>query len=336
VQNQAWTRLGEQLGLISEGPWLMRGRRHGRRIRLQCAAEEPAAQEPWELRCSAEMPSLNLGLVIRPRAEGAEPGRVSAGSLLDGALVVDAADPERVATMLACKTGDGADITDLCTWAVSNQWAQRVTDDAVVLCKRVAFDDESEPGQALDMAARLAVRLLWARRMTNASRWEQEVLRGWAALARARALELQPEQLLMRGRVGVIGCEVALVPGEGSTHSTVAVAHLDKPLQVDLRLGLGGTISAFDRYMGMLDIHLGVEFERLYSVRGCPPDRARRLMKTPVRSALLALLRRGASVEVMDTSVRVVVAQVLDQAVEGLLVDLSAAAISLQQAGAGH
>jgi hypothetical protein len=337
VQNQAWTRLGEKLGLVSDGPWLMRGRRHGQAVQLRRAAEAQGSTEAWDVQCIAELPFLNLGLCIRGREQGSEASQVAGQGAFDAAFVVEAADPERVRAMLSCKTGDGADIVDLCTWAVLNEWALRVTDDAVVLSKRIDLQDEGEPGQALGMATRLAVRMLWARRVSLPSAWEQDVLRGWTALARARALELQPERLLMRGRVGAAACEVALVAFDVGTYGTVALAHLEKPLQVDLQLGRGGTISAFDRYMGMLDMHLGVEFERLYSVRGCPPDRARRLMKAPVRTALLALLRRGASIEVTDTTVRVEIGQVLDdQAVEGLLVDLSAAAMSLQQASAGQ
>lgn len=336
MHSQAWKALGEQLGLAPEGPSLMTGRRCGHSVQVQRAADAQQ-QGGWDTQCAARMPSLNLGLGMVRRANAQRAGNVEAIGVqaFDAAFVVEAADPERARAMLLHKAGDGADVVDLCLWAASNDWALRTTDDAVRLDKQIALDDVSEPGQALDMATHLAMRLQWAYRMTPSSAAEQRIRDDWAAVARSRALEIDPERLRMQGRVGVVACEACRVAGADLSFATVATALLDKPLQVELRLGRGGAISGLDRYMGMLDIHLGVEFERLFTVQGCPPDRARRLLTAPVRAALLALLRRGAAVEVTDTSMRVAMGQLLEgAALEGLLVDLSAAATALQQAAA--
>jgi hypothetical protein len=263
--------------------------------------------------------------------------RLSNGAF-DEAFVADAIDPESARNLLAHRAGDGADAVDLCLWAASNDWGLRVNDEAVALWKTGEIDEANALGHGLDMAAHLAARLGWARRTAPPSARELETVRAWGSVAAARGLAFWSDRMLVVGRLAGVACEIALVAGANLSYCTQGQAYFDKPLQVDLRLGPGDKFSPFDRYMGMVDIHLGdTDFDRVYGVQGAPADRARRLLVKPVRTALLTLLRRNARIEITDAAVRISIPSGLNAAaLDMLLTDLPAAAASLQAVSIGH
>jgi len=283
-------------------------------LRVELAVE-PDGTQPVTFKGVARFPrSLGLDLGLKHRgAFNAYGGDPVVSDDFDHVFQVDALHADQARDLLSGSAGE------LLMSGASRGYHLRLDDDMLSLSVDAASGVDRSVA-ALMWVIETAQALLEARGQLKRPALEQQVHDAFTALAQGLGGRLVGDELRLNLEEGELVAFVDHVTGK--QFCTRLTLIFDKPLPLDLRLGLEAEQSFFERFKHK-DLQLGdARFDQTFVVFGEPEDEVKGVLDADLRRELLEVSRQADSVTLTPTELELAVnSAVSDPDQLGTLVD---------------
>lgn len=272
-------------------------------LRVEIAAM-PDGTSPVDFNAVARFPrSLGLELSVEQRGSfGGRGGDAVVSDDFDHDFRVDALHADQARELLGGAVGEAL------VKGVSRGFRIELDDNELVMS--VAANLGTERGvEAMSWLVRTAQAILDARARLARPELEQRVLDTFGSLARSLGGRVDGDVLRLGLEEGELRAHVDHVSGKRFRTQLCLV--FDKPLAIDLRLGLESERSRIARVRHK-DIQVGQpSFDEVFVVMGEPEDEVRAALDAPMREELLALHERVDALSLTSTELEVAVDEAL-------------------------
>lgn len=320
-------KIGDSLGLASEGAGRIGGLRGGVRVSVRHVTEGSGDNSSSWTYVEAEIdPPLRLGLNVRRKgwlgvawSELFGSGDVPVGiPAFDASFAVDAVEREEVPrlfdpVMVAALMG--AHATSQRLW---------ISDDRVHTSFSGFSTDVGKITFHLDSMIHLARTARVARRRMGPTAREREVVASWGGLAGEAGFRFDPDTLVLSGTSGRHRFTIAPTLDQTGWSTRFRVAY-DRPLGVALIVQKERALAAVGRLFGMRDIEVGDQrFDDTFRVKGTDETAVRHILgDSTLRDRILSLFTAARSFEIHDDCV--------DAVARGLTTDAAGLTQSLEK-----
>lgn len=152
---------------------------------------------------------------------------------------------------------------------------------------------------------------------------ERQIEVAWATTAAEHELRFAPRGMRMLSSTGPVTVRAEVTVGDSvpwvhdAGWKTAISASFDPPLGVGLSLTREGITAKLGKFFGSQDIKLGDQaFDDHFMVKGTGPGQVKEILSPAARACLLNLANAGGELEVDDTQVKLVIADILSDANE--------------------
>jgi len=147
---------------------------------------------------------------------------------------------------------------------------------------------------------------------------ERAVESAWTSAAGEHELTYQSRGMRMIGRNGPVTLRAEVMIGDGTPWvrdagwRTTITAFFDPPLGAGLALSREGITAKLGKLFGSQDVQLDDDaFDKEFIVKANDPAQVKTILSADARASLLVLGSRGSSLEVDDTQVKIVLAEIV-------------------------